>query len=280
MQNGRWSVPTRASTAVVLAVLACAGALLPAAAPAQAGSGELRPLVVIDAGHGGVDPGARGTGGTREKDVTLHVAKALAEELERAGGYEVRLTRTTDTLIALRDRTRFANRWRGEGGHGDRPAVFISIHANAHRDRGTRGFETYFLSDAKTADAERVAAMENAAQEFEEPQARPADDLAFILTDLRQNRYVHESSGWAEMIQRRLRAAHPGPNRGVKQAGFVVLDGAFMPAVLVELGFISNTREEKMLADRSVQREFAARLAAAVADYFERHEAISGALTP
>src|SRR5690606_4988441 len=151
---------------------------------------------------------------------------------------------------------------------------------NAHRDRGTRGFETYFLSDAKTADARRVAKMENAAQEYEEPADSPPDELSFILTDLRQNRYVHESSSWAEMIQRRLRAAHPGPNRGVKQAGFVVLDGAFMPAVLVELGFISNTREEKMLADRAVQREFAVRLAAAVRDYFERHEAISGALTP
>lgn len=263
----------------VVAALATAGAF-PSVALAQASAAGELPLVVIDAGHGGVDPGARGAGGTREKDVTLRVAKALADELELAGGFDVRLTRTTDTLIALRDRTRFANRWRGEAGHGARPAVFISIHANAHRDRGTRGFETYFLSDAKTADAERVAAMENAAQEFEEPQAHTGDDLAFILTDLRQNRYVHESSSWAEMIQRRLDAAHPGPDRGVKQAGFVVLDGAFMPAVLVELGFISNSREEKMLADRSVQKEFAIRLAAAVQDYFDRYEALSGAFAP
>lgn len=264
----------------LLTVLIAAAVSAPAALAGQGNGRAELPLVVIDAGHGGVDPGARGAGGTREKDVTLRVARALAEELELAGGFDVRMTRTADTLIALRDRTRFANHWRGDGGHADRPAVFISIHANAHRDRGTRGFETYFLSDAKTADAERVAAMENAAQEFEEPSARPRDDLSFILTDLRQNRYVHESSSWAEMIQRRLDATHPGPDRGVKQAGFVVLDGAFMPAVLVELGFISNSREEKMLADRSVQREFAIRLAAAVQDYFDRHEAISGALVP
>ena len=270
---------TKGRAAVRSAVVAGLFLLAPTLVSGQASGADL-PLVVIDAGHGGVDPGARGANGIREKDVTLRVAKTLADILERAGGYDVRLTRTSDTLIALRDRTLFANHWRGEGGHGDRPAVFISIHANAHRDRGTRGFETYFLSDAKTADAERVAAMENAAQEFEEPREGPEDDLSFILTDLRQNRYVHESSSWAEMIQRRLRAAHPGPNRGVKQAGFVVLDGAFMPAVLVELGFISNAREEKMLADREVQREFASRLAAAVGDFFERHEAISGALIP
>lgn len=237
------------------------------------------PLVVIDAGHGGVDPGARGPGGTREKDVTLRVARALADELLR-DGYEVRLTRTTDTLIALRDRTRLANGWRREGGSEDRPAVFISIHANAHRDRGTQGFETYFLSDAKTADAQRVAEMENAAQEYEEPSEAPADDLSFILTDLRQNRYVHESSRWAEIIQRRLRSVHPGPNRGVKQAGFVVLDGAFMPAVLVELGFISNATEERMLADGGSQGRFAGSLAAAVRDYFDRAQAVTGALGP
>lgn len=269
---------TRSDRLLRAALWAALLLLVPAAAPAQ--SGGARPLVVIDAGHGGVDPGARGRAGTREKDVTLRVALALAEELRGAGGFDVRLTRTADTLIALRDRTRMANRWRGEGGHGDRPAVFISIHANAHRDRGTTGFETFFLSDAKTADAERVAAMENAAQEYEEEAAAPSDELSFILTDLRQNRYVHESSSWAEMIQRRLRAIHPGPNRGVKQAGFVVLDGAFMPAVLVELGFISNAREEKLLADGEAQREFAARLADAVRDYFREHEAISGAFGP
>lgn len=264
----RYPEPLGRILVALLFLLLSAGGWHPPTALAQS------PLVVIDPGHGGVDPGARGPGGTREKDVTLRVARALADELTR-DGYEVRLTRTADTLIALRDRTRFANEWRRSSGNGERPAVFISIHANAHRDRDTRGFETYFLSDAKTADAQRVAEMENAAQEYEEPSAAPANDLSFILTDLRQNRYVHESSSWAEMIQRRLRGIHPGPNRGVKQAGFVVLDGAFMPAVLVELGFISNASEERMLADGSTQNRFAESLADAVRDYFERLHAAS-----
>ena len=257
---------------------AFAGAALLLAVPAAAqGGASALPLVVIDAGHGGVDPGARGPGGTREKDVTLSVARRLAERLRSHGGDEVRLTRSSDTLIALRDRPRMANRWRGEGG---RPAIFLSIHANAHRDVATRGFETYFLSDAKTADARRVAEMENSAQQFEEAEEAPANDLAFILTDLRQNLYVHESSSWAEMINRRIRAAHPGPNRGVKQAGFVVLDGAFMPAVLVELAFISNSREERMLADGGIQQDFASQLALAVHDFFEHHELLTAAPNP
>ena len=253
--------------------------LLPGTSIAAAQDAD-RPLVVIDAGHGGVDPGARGPGGTREKDVTLSVARRLADILRADGRYEVRLTRDADTLIALRDRPRMANRWRSGGAREDRPAVFLSIHANAHRDRTTRGFETYFLSDAKTADAKRVAEMENAAEQYEEEAAKPANDLSFILTDLRQNLYVHESSSWAEMIQRRLDAAHSGPDRGVKQAGFVVLDGAFMPAVLVELAFISNAREEQMLTDRAVQRDLASQLALAVKDFFAHHEMLTSASQP
>ena len=122
--------------------------------------------------------------------------------------------------------------------------------------------------------------MENAAEQYEDPAEKPGSELSFILTDLRQNLYVHESSGWAEMIQGRLDAAHPGPDRGVKQAGFVVLNGAFMPAVLVELAFISNAREEKMLVDRGVQRDFASQLALAVKDFFAHHEMLTSASRP
>ena len=103
---------------------------------------------------------------------------------------------------------------------------------------------------------------------------------AVILTDLRQNLYVHESSSWAEMINRRIRSANPGPNRGVKQAGFVVLDGAFMPAVLVVLAFISNSREERLLADRAAQQDFASQLALAVHDFFQHHDILTAATNP
>jgi N-acetylmuramoyl-L-alanine amidase len=243
--------------------------LLPAPAAGQSNGAAAKRLVVIDPGHGGVDPGARGPRGTLEKNITLAVARALAEELRRDPSLEVRMTRDRDTLIALTDRSRMANRWRGSDADA-RPALFMSIHANAHPRASARGFETYFLSEAKTEDARRVAEMENAAQQYEEPSSRPLDPLSFIKHDLRQNLYLHESSDWAEMIQRRLATSHPGPNRGVKQAGFVVLNGAFMPAVLVELGFISNAEEERMLADPAVQRRMARELAAAVRDFFSR----------
>jgi N-acetylmuramoyl-L-alanine amidase len=196
--------------------------------------------------------------------VTLAVARRLAQLLRENPDYNVRMTRDADTLIALRDRSRLANGWRGDG----QPALFISIHANAANSRSAHGFETYFLSEALTEDARRVAAMENAAQRFESPDRSDMDPLSFILHDLRQNRYLHESSHYASLVQRRLGEIHPGPNRGVKQAGFVVLNGAFMPAVLVELGFISNPSEERMLADPDRQMRFAQQLARSVDDYF------------
>lgn len=224
-----------------------------------------RRLVVVDAGHGGVDPGARGPSGTREKDVTLRVARMVAELLRDDPTLEVRMTRDSDTLIALHDRARFANRWKDEG----QPAVFISIHCNANESRAEKGFETYFLSEARTADAQRVENFENASVQYEE-HAVNGDALGFILTDLRQNHYLRESSEWAQRIQDGLRAIHPGPDRGVKQAGFAVLRGTFMPAVLVEIGFISNYREEQLLNDRDVEATIARQLADAVRAYFDR----------
>ncbi|HEY0037986.1 MAG TPA: N-acetylmuramoyl-L-alanine amidase [Longimicrobium sp.] len=231
---------------------------------------QTRRLVVIDAGHGGVDPGAVGPNGTREKMVTLAVSRRVAELLRDDPRFEVRMTRDRDTLIALRDRGRMANGWRDEG----QPALFLSIHCNAHTSRAETGYETYFLSEARTADARRVQQMEDAAAQYEE---RPrGTGLDFILSDLRQNQYLRESSDWAQMIQNRLREVHPGPNRGVKQAGFAVLVGAFMPAVLVEIGFISNRAEESMLADAQQQETIARQLAAGVRDFFQAAERRQG----
>jgi len=224
-----------------------------------------RRLVVVDAGHGGVDPGAHGPSGTREKDVTLRVARMVAELLREDPTLEVRMTRDRDTLIALHDRARFANRWRGEG----QPAVFLSIHCNANESRAEKGYETYFLSEARTADARRVESFENASVRYEE-HAASRDALGFILTDLRQNHYLRESSEWAQMIQDGLRAIHPGPNRGVKQAGFAVLRGTFMPSVLVEIGFISNHNEERLLLDEHMESSIARQLAESVRGYFNR----------
>jgi N-acetylmuramoyl-L-alanine amidase len=225
----------------------------------------MRRLVVVDAGHGGVDPGAHGPGGTREKDVTLRVARMVADLLRDDPSLEVHMTRTSDTLIGLYDRPRMANAWRKDG----QPAVFLSIHCNANPSRDEKGYETYFLSEARTADAQRVERFENASAQYDD-HAAAGDAMGFILTDLRQNHYLRESSEWAQMIQDELHRVHPGPDRGVKQAGFAVLRGSFMPAVLVEIGFVTNVREEQLLVDREMEASIARQLAEAVKAYFDR----------
>lgn len=226
-------------------------------------------VVIIDPGHGGKDPGKIGPGGVREKDLTLAIARRLADLLKQRGGFEVHLTRTTDTLIALADRPHMANRWKG-----NRPAaLFISIHANSAANRNVRGFETFFLSDARTEDERRVAEMENAAVAYESPASTThKDDLDWIFNTLRNDFYVRASNDLAELIQQRLATLHPGPNRGVKQAGFRVLVGAFMPAVLVETAFISNNNDAALLKDAAFQRKVAGAIADAVEKFFASHE--------
>jgi N-acetylmuramoyl-L-alanine amidase len=226
-------------------------------------------VVIIDPGHGGRDPGKAGFGGVLEKDVALAVSHRLAALL-RERGYEVHMTRTTDTLIALADRPRLANKWKA----GRPQALFLSIHANA-ASRGTAaGFETFFLSEARTADERRVAELENAAVQYEDDggEAFDLDELGHILHGLRNNFYQRASNDFAEVVQQRLAAFHPGPNRGVKQAGFRVLVGALMPAVLVELAFITHPEEARLLATSSFQQNASRALAEAVGRFFESHE--------
>jgi N-acetylmuramoyl-L-alanine amidase len=229
--------------------------------------------VIVDAGHGGVDNGMTGPigGGPKiyEKDITLAVARKLGAVLKRQG-VDVVYTRTSDTLIALDDRGRIANR---EGGD-----LFISIHVNAANPTwkdpgGARGYETYFLSEAKTEDARRVEQMENAAVRFEEAPVRVAKDdpLGFILSDMKQNEHLRESSDLADLIQQRLGTMHPGPSRGVKQAGFRVLVTAYMPAVLVEIGFGTNPREAQFLSDQRKQDSIAGAVAGAAMEYLDRY---------
>ncbi|HET7373826.1 MAG TPA: N-acetylmuramoyl-L-alanine amidase [Gemmatimonadaceae bacterium] len=232
-----------------------------------------RRTIIVDAGHGGVDNGMSGPIGglpkIYEKNITLAVALKLGERL-RARGIDVVYTRTTDTLIALDDRGRIANRAGGD--------LFISIHVNAASPTwqdpgGARGFETYFLSEAKTEDARRVEQMENAAARFEDsPSVGRDDPLSFILSDMQQNEHLRESNELATMIQQRLRAIEPGPSRGVKQAGFRVLVTAYMPAVLVEIGFGTNAREARYLSDPSSQDAIASAVAGAAMDYLSAYE--------
>ncbi len=240
------------------------------AAPARP---SRRRVVVVDAGHGGRDPGMHGWSPertpVREKDITLGVSLQLEKELERRG-FAVVMTRRTDTLVALDDRGRMANRSKGD--------LFISVHVNAAnpnwRDpRAARGFETYFLAEAKTEDERRVAQMENEVVRFETEADAPKDDpLGFIINDMAQNEHLRESNDLAESIQGALRRVHPGPNRGVKQAGFRVLVKAYMPAVLVELGFGTNESEAAFMDSAAGQRALAGAIADAAAEYLGRYE--------
>jgi N-acetylmuramoyl-L-alanine amidase len=230
-------------------------------------------VVVIDPGHGGRDVGMLGPIGQapflREKDVTLAIGRELAAELGRRGVRAV-LTRTTDTLIALRDRGRMAG--------AESADLFISIHVNAANPRwrdaaGARGFETYFLAEARTEDARRVAQMENESVRFETSADAPSGDpLAFILNDLALNEHLRESGRLAELIEGDLGRVHPGESRGVKQAGFAVLSTSYMPAVLVEIGFGSNPDEARYLTSTSGQRRLARAIADAVAKYLAGYE--------
>lgn len=222
--------------------------------------------VVIDPGHGGRDPGTRGPRGTLEKEVTLGVARKLRRWLERQEGIEASLTRRGDTLVALRDRSRLAIE-----GDGD---LFISIHANASRARSAQGFETYFLSPARTEEAREVAMRENSAVRFEDGSDGPeASQLEFILADLDQDINVWESRRLAGYVQNALRPVHSGSDRGVKQAGFLVLVEASgtMPSVLVETGFLSNPDEERILRSEAGQERLAEAIGEAVVEYFHQY---------
>lgn len=229
--------------------------------------GEYSRLVVIDPGHGGDDPGAIGPDGEEEKHIALAVSLALAQELANTPGTEVRLTRTRDVDVPIWIRGEWATEWRE-----DRPAVFLSIHANALPDRsGVRGFETYFLSEARTEHERRVSAAENSVASEED--ALDVDDpfLAEILQDLRAYDHQEWSAALAREIQTALGEFHPGPDRGVKQGPMAVITNSLMPSVLVEIGFISNPEEARAMEGIAFRREAARSLAAAIDRFFEQY---------
>jgi N-acetylmuramoyl-L-alanine amidase len=238
----------------------------PAAAPARAAL----QTVVLDPGHGGHDTGAIGPGGLLEKDLTLAVARRLGAILQDELGVKVVLTRTRDEFLPLQQRTAIANRQKAD--------LFVSIHVNAARSNSATGTETYFLSSEATDNAARAAAAyENKVIDLE-PKARGGsrDLLRSILWDLTQSEFQQESSRLAEGLQDSLERALRQPSRGVKQAPFYVLGGAAMPAVLVEIGFLSNPREEERLQDEGYRDRIARALAAGLAAYKKRYDRKSG----
>jgi N-acetylmuramoyl-L-alanine amidase len=243
----------------------------PVREPARLPSG-LRPghIVTIDPGHGGIDPGNPGVffpRGTREKDVTLEVGLLLRNELKRRG-VGVQMTRTSDTLISLGDRGSYCT---------EACDLFVSLHVNSLARRpgytDIRGFETYFLAEARTEDAARVAQMENEAVRFEAGRSETgAVGLDFILKDLQLNEHLRESARAADLVQRRLQTVHTGENRGVKQAGFMVLTTARRPAILVELGYSTNPEDGRLLTSYASQKAMATALADAIVEYLRDYE--------
>jgi N-acetylmuramoyl-L-alanine amidase len=238
----------------------------PAAAPSAAPSpvapavdtGAVR-TVVIDPGHGGEDVGAKGPGGTLEKDVTLSIARKLRSALSNTLGLQAFLTRDRDEEIALDERAAVANNYKAD--------LFVSIHANASRSMGAKGSEVYFLTyQATDEESRRMAALEGGIFTPTTP-AAGSGDLALILWDMAQAEHLEESSALASRIHEELAGVTGSQGRGVKQAPFRVLVGAAMPAVLVEAAFISNAEEERLLVSDTYQGKVVAALVRGIARY-------------
>lgn len=222
-------------------------------------------LIVIDPGHGGFDSGAKGPTGLEEKDVALIVAKRLKELIEKKTDLKVLLTRDGDYFVPLEERTLFAK--------NNNADLFISIHANAARKNAADGFETYFLGlEASDDDARAVAMYENSVRNMGGKDLRESDDVRFILSDMLNTATLNESSILAETIQKGFEKVMAVENRGVKQAPFIVLYGAPMPAVLTEIAFISNPAQEKRLRDSAFLNKIAESLYNSILGYKKIYE--------
>jgi len=217
--------------------------------------------VIVDAGHGGKDPGATGVGGLHEKTVTLRVAKLLGERLSKMG-FEVSYTRTTDKFVPLEMRTAMANARKAD--------LFVSIHCNANPDSRANGLETYSLNLASTPDEVRVAARENS----EDP--KHISDMQKILDDLMHASKLSESKEFAKSAHQaalcQARKCQNLRDRGLHEAPFYVLLGARMPAILVELGYVTNPVEAVKLQDEKYLEAMAKGIAEGIKAYKERIE--------
>ncbi|MFO0753790.1 MAG: N-acetylmuramoyl-L-alanine amidase [Thermodesulfovibrionales bacterium] len=224
----------------------------------------LRRRVVIDAGHGGHDPGAIGKGGLFEKNVVLDIALKVRDAMRREyPEYEVILTRDRDIFIPLDERASIANRNKAD--------FFVSIHANASPNRKARGIETYLLNWTNDEEAMKVAARENAISLKKMKQVQ--GELGVILASLERESKREDSVKLAGTLHHSLvsslRPSYPGViDLGVKQALFYVLVGAEMPSALVEVAFISNPEEEKLLEEPSYRQKIAASIVSGIQGYF------------
>ena len=254
----------------VHAATAAAAPAAPTFAPPEPAPGIH--TIVIDPGHGGVETGAIGPGGVQEKELTHLLAQQLAARLQQRLPLRVVLTRSEDTQLALDARTAIANQNKAD--------LFVSIHLNSSLGAGAHGAETYFLAQrptdpraASSAQQENTGAALAGAAPAGDSASAGEGDLQLMLWDLAQSRHLAESQRLANLVQGELNEALQLKDRGVKQAPFRVLVGATMPAILVELGFLSNPDEEKKLQDAEYRAQLVDALVKAIARYKEVAEA-------
>lgn len=221
-----------------------------------------RRLIVIDPGHGGKDPGATGARGTREKDVNLAAALELARVLKERGDFDVLLTREEDVFIPLSERSEIANSKNAD--------LFVSLHCNAASSKRENGFEVYSVSEtASDPAAEALAAAENAVLELEGK--NPQDETAkMILLAMTKTEMINESSVFSAISEKAIGKRVDVAERGAKQAGFYVLRGTHAPAILVEMAYVSHSKDEAKLTSRRFRRAMAEGIASGIAGYAKR----------
>jgi N-acetylmuramoyl-L-alanine amidase len=248
----------------LLGLLAAAAfCAVPGAGLAAARRPKRHRVVVLDPGHGGVDPGAIGGNGTYEKEVTLPIARALARELTASDRYQVHLTRTDDEFVALSDRVALARSHRAE--------LFLSIHADALPDTSMHGATVFTLSEkASDRQAAAVAASENKADLIAGIDlSRNAPEVSDILFDLARRQTNNLSIRLARELVNELARCVQLLNNSHRSAGFAVLKAPDVPSALVEVGCISNRQEERQLKLAAHQRSLAVGLARSINDYFD-----------
>tara|TARA_B100001142_G_scaffold96284_2_gene98120 strand:- start:6559 stop:7734 length:1176 start_codon:yes stop_codon:yes gene_type:complete len=221
--------------------------------------------IVLDAGHGGKDPGAIGYYNIHEKNIVLDITNELGKYIEKNHpNINVIYTRTDDTFLGLRDRTNIANESKGQ--------IFISVHANASTAKSARGFEIFLLGPNSVDEAMEVTLRENASIAFEDNQEQYKLEN-HIIASLSQTTFLKESEKLALFIENNVKKELPKTRmRGIKQAGFHVLVGASMPNLLVEVGFISNKSEAKLLNKSSYRRQMARGIFNGISNYIEYYE--------
>lgn len=247
------AAPAAAAVSVIAPSELPAGEQPAAAAPGlpdrtEVGAGKKK--IVIDAGHGGKDPGGKKLFGLKEKEINLAVAKELYELLKGEDIFDVVMTRYTDEFVPLADRSIMANNAKAD--------VFISIHANAARNRNEKGFEIFFMSE-KASDpwAAEVADFENSVISLEDGAGQQMDPAVMLLHSMARNEYLNEGSKLAGLVRGEMQKRTPFVDRGVKQAAFYVLRGTYAPGILVEIGFMTNSSDQKHMNDTRTRAKVA-----------------------